>query len=97
MALYVMLMNLTDQGVKTVKEAPGRIQSSMKALETMGGKVIAFYATMGDYDYVGVGEAPDDEVVSTFALGLAGQGNVRTKTLRAFTPEQFAGIVKRLP
>jgi uncharacterized protein with GYD domain len=97
MALYVLLMNLTDQGVKTVKKAPGRIQSSMKALEAMGGKVIAFYATMGDYDYVGVGEAPNDEVVSTFALGLAGQGNVRTKTLRAFTPEQFAGIVKRLP
>jgi len=97
MPAYVMLMNLTEQGLKAVKDAPARIQSSVKAFEAVGGKVIAFYATMGEYDYVSIGEAPSDEVASAFALALAGQGHVRTKTLRGFTPEQFAGIVKRLP
>jgi len=97
MPAYVMLMNLTEQGVKAVKEAPARIQSSIKAFEAAGGKLIAFYATMGEYDYVSIGEAPNDEVASAFALAIAEQGYVRTKTLRAFTVDQFAGIVKQLP
>jgi uncharacterized protein with GYD domain len=33
----------------------------------------------------------------TFALGLGSGGNVRTTTLKAFTKEQFAEIVKKLP
>jgi uncharacterized protein with GYD domain len=97
MPAYVLLMNMTEQGVKDVKNAPARIQAAMKAFEGMGGKVIAFYATIGEYDYVSIGEAPSDEVASAFALGLAAQGYVRTTSLRGFTADQFAGIVKRLP
>ena len=97
MPTYVVLMNLTDQGIKEVKGAPERIQQSIKAFEAMGGKVTAFYTVMGEYDYVAIGEAPSDEVALGFLLGLCSQGSVRTTTLRAFTPEQFAGIVSKLP
>jgi uncharacterized protein with GYD domain len=30
---YVILMKLTDQGAKTIKDAPGRIEAGIKALE----------------------------------------------------------------
>ena len=63
----------------------------------MGGKVITFYAVMGEYVYVAVGEAPSDEVATTFALGLGSLGNVKTTTLRAYTKEEFAAMVKKLP
>ena len=63
----------------------------------MGGKLTGFYATMGEYDYVGIGEAPNDIVVMTFLLGLGAAGNVRTTTLKAFTKEEFAEVVKKLP
>jgi uncharacterized protein with GYD domain len=46
---------------------------------------------------VAIGEAPNEEVGMTFLLGLGTQGNVRTTTLRAFTTEEFAGFVKKLP
>ncbi len=52
---------------------------------------------MGEYDYVAIGEAPNDEVTMVFALALGSLGNVRTTTLKAFTTEEFAKIVKRLP
>jgi uncharacterized protein with GYD domain len=94
---YVILMKLTDQGAKTIKEAPGRVDAGIKTFEKMGGKVIGFYAVMGEYDYVAVGEAPSDEIATTFALGLGSLGNVKTTTLRAFTKEEFAAMLKKLP
>ncbi len=97
MSNYVILMKLTDQGAKTIKDAPGRVEAGIKAYEKMGGKIIGFYVVMGEYDYVAIGEAPSDEVATTFALGLGSLGNVRTTTLRAFTKEEFAAMVKKLP
>jgi uncharacterized protein with GYD domain len=94
---YIMLVKLTDQGVKTIKEAPGRIDAALKAFEKMGGKNFTVYAVMGEYDYVAFGEAPSDEAATTFALGLCSLGNARTTSLRAFTKEEFAAMVKKLP
>jgi len=58
--------------------------------------VTSLYTVMGEYDYVAIGEAPSDEVGMTFLLGLGSQGNVRTTTLRAFTRDEFAQMVKKL-
>ena len=97
MPTYVTLYKLTEQGIKSIKEAPGRYEEGVKGFEAMGGKVIGFYSTMGEYDYVGIGEAPNDEVAMTFALAIGSLGNVRTTTLKAFTTEEFANIVSKLP
>jgi len=97
MATYIILMKFTDQGIKAIRNAPLRIEAAVKGLEAMGGKVTGFYATMGEYDYVAIGEAPNDTVGMTFLLGLGLAGNVRTTTLKAFTREEFAEIVKKLP
>ena len=97
MPTYVILMNLTEQGVKNVKEAPARIEATAKALEAVGGKLIGFYVVMGQYDYVAIAEGPSDEVALTQLLGLGMQGNVKTTTLKAFTKEELAKIVKKLP
>ena len=97
MPTYITLYKLTAQGIKNIKGAPGRYQEGVKNFEAIGGKVIGFYATMGEYDYVGIGEAPSDEIAMTFALALGALGNVRTTTLKAFTTEEFANIVSKLP
>jgi len=52
---------------------------------------------MGEYDYVGIGECPNDETAIALALAGGSQGNVRTTTLKAFTKDEFAEIVKKLP
>jgi uncharacterized protein with GYD domain len=97
MPTYVILMNLTEQGVKNIKDAPARIEAAAKALEAAGGKMIGFYLTLGQYDYVAIAEGPSDEVALMQLLGLGAAGNVRTTTLKAFTREEFEEIVKKLP
>ena len=97
MPLYIGLYKLTDQGIRNIKDAPERYKQGAKAFEKMGGKVLGFYLTLGEYDYVSIGEAPSDEVMATFVLGLCGLGNVRTTTLKAFSVEEFTEIVKKLP
>lgn len=94
---YIMLMKWTDQGIKDIKNVTQRVQENVKAFEALGGKVTGVYVVMGEYDLIAIGEAPSDEVAMTFALGVGAQGNARTTTLKAFSVEQFAGVVKRLP
>ncbi len=97
MPTYIGLYKLTDQGVKTIKDAPGRLEAAIKGAEKLGGKSIGLYVVMGEYDYVAIGEFPSDEVATTFSLAISSLGNVRTTTLRAFTKEEFAAMVKKLP
>ena len=97
MPTFISLYKLTDQGIKNIKEAPGRVEDAIKGAEAMGAKVIGFYSVMGEYDYVAIGEFPSDEHAATFAMAIGSRGNVRTTTLRAFSKEEFSEIVKRLP
>jgi len=97
MPKYVVLMKMTDQGSKDFRNAPERIENGTKLLEKLGGKVIGFYLVMGEYDYVGIGECPSDEVATAFAMALSSGGNVKTTTLKAFSKEQIPGIIKLLP
>ncbi len=97
MPIYITLMKLTEKGIKTIKDAPKRIESGIKYLEKLGGKLLGFYVTFGEYDYVGIAEVPNDEVAMTFLLRLGTAGNIKTTTLKAFTKEQLMKIVKEFP
>jgi uncharacterized protein with GYD domain len=97
MTHYVILMKLTEQGAKTIKDAPARVEAAFKAGEALGGKVLSFFLTMGEYDYVAVVEGTTDENMAVFLLGLGKLGNVKCTTLKSFTLEEFKGLVKRVP
>jgi uncharacterized protein with GYD domain len=97
MPAFVLLMNLTAKGAADIKDLPQRIEASTKAFEAMGGKVLSFHVTMGPYDMVAIGEAPSDEVAAMMALTLSAAGNVTTTSLRAFSREEFAAIMSKLP
>jgi uncharacterized protein with GYD domain len=97
MNTYVVLMKLTGKGAQEIKDAPQRIKDGIKGVEAMGGKVKSFYLTMGDYDYVSIGEFPNDEAAATFLLSLGSLGFVKTTTLKAFDQETFEKLVKQLP
>ncbi len=92
MQLYIILMNLTDQGVRTVKGSTQLIAEAKKSFEKKGGVVTGVYLTMGEWDYVAICEAPSDEVAISFVLELGATGNVRTHTIRAFRPETIGEI-----
>jgi uncharacterized protein with GYD domain len=97
MQTYIILMNLTDQGIKNIKDAPARVEMMAKSLKAAGGRLVSFYAVMGQYDYVAIAEGPDDETAFTQLMTLGMLGTVRTMTLRAFKQGEFTQIVKKLP
>jgi uncharacterized protein with GYD domain len=78
---YVMLANWTDQGVRSAKDSPRRLDAAKKALKDMGGDFKSFFLTLGDHDIVAIYEAPDDAVAARFNLQVGMLGNIRTRTL----------------
>ncbi len=96
MPTYVVLNNWTDQGIRTIKESPRRLNATKKAIEATGGKVLGFYLTMGKYDSVLIIEAPSDEVAATLALSAGSQGSIRTETLKAFSEAEYRRIIAKI-
>jgi uncharacterized protein with GYD domain len=96
MPTYLVLMRLTEHGVRNIQNAPARIEEAIRAFEAVGGRVTSFYAVMGEYDFVSIVEGPSDEIVLTFSLGLSAAGNVRTTSLKALSKEQFDRAIRQL-
>ena len=97
MSHYILLTNWTQQGINTIKDTISDRYTSFKAsVEKAGGKLIGGYYTFGEYDVVVVIEAPNDETVMSLMLKVGSAGNVRTKTLKAFTAEEGIKIIKDL-
>lgn len=96
MPTYISLVNLTEQGVREAKNAPERLRAFDTALKEAGGKLVGFYLVMGQYDYIVVTEAPDDQTAARLILGTIAQGSMRTQTMRAFPREEFEHIAQGL-
>ena len=97
MPTYVMLLNWTDQGIRSAKETITRATAARQTAQALGARVTANYWTQGQYDVVLIVEAPDDETVSRLALSAGLQGTIRTMTMRAFTEEEMGRILQGLP
>ena len=96
MAKYVVLVNFTDQGVRTIAESVKRAQASVSTFDKYGAKKIAQYWTLGKHDIVIVLEAPNDEAAMKGLLAVGKLGNVRTTTMRAFTADEMEGVTAGL-
>jgi hypothetical protein len=69
MTTYIALFNLTDAGIKAAKDSPRRLDAAKKLLADTGGEMKQFYMVMGEFDFVGICEAPDDAVICGRPLG----------------------------
>ena len=96
MPTYVVLMNWTDQGIRTVRETVQRREQADALAEKHGARIEQVYWTVGSYDIVAIVEAPDDESTTAMLLELGSGGNLRTTTLRAYDREEMSEIVQRL-
>jgi len=89
---FVILGNWTDQGIKNVAAAPERIKAARGMIEKAGGKMQLF-TTMGEYDLVMIVEMPKDEDLAAILLCIGSMGNIRTKTMKAWTEAEAAKIL----
>ena len=89
MPTYVMLTNLSAEGVKTLKNNPSRVAEVNQEVEQIGAKVIAQYATLGHFDFVNVVEAPDEKTIARVSLELGSRGTARYESLTAIPVDDF--------
>jgi uncharacterized protein with GYD domain len=89
MPTYIMLTTLTPEGVQTVKNNPGRIKEVSREVEQLGASVKAQWATLGQFDFVNVVEAPDDQTMARVSLELGSRGTAKYETLPAIPVDDF--------
>ena len=95
---YVVFFGFTEQGVKTIKNAPVRLDGVKKAIKDNGGVFKSFHGILGSqYDTMVILEAPDDESAAKIVLTVAALGNARSETHRLFTEDEFMKMVSELP
>ncbi len=96
MAINIVLWKFTEQGMKNIKDSPKRLEAGIKAFEAHGGKMLGSYYTVGEYDLVTIGEIADEQAGLAHTIGMNMLGNVRSVTMRAFTPAEFAEILAKI-
>src|SRR5215204_4905864 len=90
MATFVMLTNLTSEGVQTLKNNPLRVQEVNKEVEQLGVKVKEQWATLGQYDFITVVEAPDTQTMAKVSVELGSRGTMSSQTLAALPADELA-------
>jgi uncharacterized protein with GYD domain len=91
MPTYIMLTKLTPEGVQTVKNHPARIREVNAEVAQLGAEVKAQWATLGEYDFVNVIEAPDEKTIARVSMELASRGSARYETMIAMPIDDFIG------
>ena len=89
MPTYIMLTRLTSDGVKTIKDNPGRVHEVTREVEQLGVKVLDQWATLGEYDFVSVVQAPDEKAMAKLSIEMGSRGTVMNETLTAIDVEEF--------
>jgi uncharacterized protein with GYD domain len=89
MPIFILLSTLTQQGVQTLKSNPERLRQVNKDVEELGCRVLHQWATLGEFDFVNVVEAPDVTTVAKVSVSLSARGSTHIETLPALAIEDF--------
>ena len=95
--MFILSLNFTDQGMRGIKDAGKRGQAARDLAKKVGVEIKQVYMTTGDSDLVVMAETANGDNMAKFAMALGSQGNVRTRTARAWPMEEFHKLVSELP
>jgi uncharacterized protein with GYD domain len=95
--LFISSLNWTDQGMRSLKDAPKRAQAARDMAKKMGVEIKEIYLTSGDSDMVAILETANGDNVAKFAMAIGSMGNIRTRTVRAWTQAEMQKMISELP
>jgi uncharacterized protein with GYD domain len=97
MPQYMLQFSYTQAAWAALTQNPvDRTPGVQAAAEKLGAKLISLHYTMGEYDGVGILEAPDDVTANALVLGVIAPGHIRvTKTTRLYTPAEIITSLKK--
>ena len=99
------MVRLVSRGCFTHNYAKGLVSAPEdrepavhKLIEGAGGKLLHFYFTTGDTDFLVVSEANDSESIIAALLAAVASGSISdVKTARAWTGAEFNAIAEKAP
>ncbi len=95
--IFIVTASWTDQGIRSVKEVPKRIQAAREAAKKMGIEVKHIFLTSGESDLLIIVEAANGDSIAKFAWASGALGNVRTRTVRGWTEAEMTKLISELP
>ena len=97
MPTFICSLGWTEQGIKAVKDAPKRAKAARELAQKLGVEIKQVYLTNGNDDLLVILEAGNGDNIAKFALALSAQGNVRTRTARAWSEAEMTKLISELP
>ena len=94
MPTYILLSRLSTQGVQTLKSNPDRLREVNKDVEELGSRILHQWATLGEWDFVNIVEAPDTQTIARVSVALGARGSTRIQTLPALTIDELLAALE---
>ena len=97
MPKYLYHGSYTDRGLKGLMKDGGtkRMEVTRKAIESLGGKMEAYYFAFGGNDFFLIAETPDNVHAVTGSLVANASGTVNVSITPLITPEEVDQAVKK--
>jgi uncharacterized protein with GYD domain len=91
MPKFLWKASYTPDGVKGLLKdgGTGRKAAVERMIESLGGKLEAFYYAFGDDDAYVIADLPDNATATAISLAINASGAVQLKTVELLTPEQI--------
>lgn len=96
MPKYLVEATYTAEGAKGLIKAGGSARQAAveKMVESLGGRVEAFFFTFGENDVITILDLPENLTAAALSLAVMSSGAVRTNTKVLLTPEEIDRAVK---
>jgi uncharacterized protein with GYD domain len=93
MPIYITQGRYTRDAIKGMLIKPeDRADAVSRALSKVGGRLIGYYLTFGEYDFLAIAEAPDNTQMAVVLLAAGSGGGVTDlKTTVAMTSVEAKG------
>ena len=96
MPIYISRGRFTPDAVKGMLAKPeNREEAVAKLFKSVGGRLIGWYLTFGHYDWLVIGEFPDEKAAASAVLAAAAGGSLsEVETTVAMTAKDAAATFK---
>jgi uncharacterized protein with GYD domain len=95
MATYILLLTLTQEGREQMLEDPDCLLRAEAEARTPEMEVLGVYGVLGEYDFVSIIEAPDNDSIARFSLALGAKAGAHITTLPAVPISRFNSMGPR--
>ena len=83
MANYILLLTFTPEGRERMVQDPDCVQRAVEMIDMPDTETLGLYGVLGEYDFVNILTAPDNEAAARFSMELGVLAGVHVTTMPA--------------